>query len=665
MNKINRIKELVPLLRHHCYQYYVMDDPEISDPEYDVLFDELSALEQETGFVLSNSPTQTVGYTVVSKLQKIIHPVPLLSLNKTKNVTDVRKFTNNKELIAMPKFDGLTTELEYDNGVFVSGSTRGDGVTGELISHNISSFKNVPMKIKNKHHLRISGESIIHIDDFEKINAKLPEDKKYKTPRNLVAGSVRQLDSKICAERNVYFYAYNILEFDDEEYIQNRATKRLDFAVLEELGFTVTDFMYIYPNEFDLNIKIVIDSIQKLAKESFIPIDGVVFTFNDLKYGESLGRTEHHPLHSIAFKFYDDQYETVIRDVEWNPTRTGLINPTAIFDSTEIDGCDVSRASLSNLSIIEELQLHPNSRIMVSKRNMIIPHIEDNLDRNIDGEFEIPKVCPSCGHKTIVKITKQKEKITKVLMCENANCPAKQLDKFAHFVSKPAMNIDGLSEASLEKFIDKGWIKTFADIYHLDEHKLEIINMDGFGKKSYDKIWTAIQNSRNVKLQNFIIALGIPLIGKSAAKTLSEAFDGDWNKFSTAVDNTFIFTKLKDFGNAMQESLVDYFWEGKNKDEYEVANELNFIKTEEKASENNNGVFTGKKLYCTGSFACGKKDELKQMVENAGGEFASGYAKSLDYLVVGSLKGSGKVDKAIADGVPVLQEDEFIKMLAK
>lgn len=377
MNKISRIKEIVPQLNEHRDEYYNLNKPSISDKQYDDLFDELVTLESDAGFILSNSPTQTVGYTVVGKLPKVTHVIPLLSLNKTKNVEDVKKFANNKELIAMPKFDGLTTELEYDNGVFISGSTRGDGVIGELISHNISSFKNVPMKIKNKHHLRISGESVIHKNDFEKINVKLSEDEKYKTPRNLVAGSVRQLNSKICAERNVYFYAYNILEFDDEQYIQNRITKRLDFAVLKELGFTITDWMYVYTDKFDFDEKVAIESIQKLAKEKFIPIDGIVFTFNDLKYGESRGRTEHHPLHSIAFKFYDETEETTLTGIEWSMGRTGVLTPVGLFQTVKIDGTDVSRASLHNITILENILGNPyiGQKIKVYKANCIIPCI--------------------------------------------------------------------------------------------------------------------------------------------------------------------------------------------------------------------------------------------------------------------------------------------------
>jgi DNA ligase (NAD+) len=663
MDKIKRIQQLVKELNIYRNEYYNQNNPEVNDKQYDDLFDELKCLEIETGYIMSNSPTQTVGYQVVSKLQKITHHIPLLSLGKTKSVEDIRKFTRNKDLIAMHKLDGLTTELEYNDGKLIQASTRGDGNIGEIITHNISTYKNVPLQITNKHHIRLSGESIIHRDDFDIINSKLSDEEKYKNPRNLVAGSVRQLDSKVCAERNVYFYAYNLLEYNDEEYKKNRNTKRLDLAILEELGFDIVDWMYVYPRSFDLDVKVAIESLKESAEEKFIPIDGIVFTYNDLKYGESLGTTAHHPLHSIAYKFYDDQYETVIRDIEWNPTRTGLINPTAIFDSIEIDGCDVSRASLFNLSIIEALQIHPNSRVMVSKRNAIIPHIEENLDKHISEEFEIPKVCPSCGKSTTIKITKQKEKITKVLMCENANCPAKQLDKFVHFVSKPCMNIDGLSEATLDKFIRKGWLNTFSDIYHLDEHKNEICRMNGLGLKSYNNLWNSIEKSKNVKLENFLVALGIPNVGKTASKTISKYFNGDWNKFEMAIQNLFDFTKLTDFGQVMNNSIIDWYHDENNLATDELFQIVNIVKPEQNTIQNSNGVFTGAKLYCTGSFACAKKDELKQMVENAGGEFASGYAKSLDYLVVGSLKSSSKEDKARKDGVPILTEEEFLKML--
>jgi DNA ligase (NAD+) len=470
---------------------------------------------------------------------------------------------------------------------------------------------------------------------------------------------VRQLDSKICAERNVYWYTFNILEAIDIETGANvlSDSKSENFKWIDEIGFDIIPHMIASKTiKNDYDIEMMKSSAVKLG----IPIDGMVLSFDSIKYSDSLGQTNHHPLHSIAFKFGDETEETILRSIEWNTTRSGQINPTACFDTVILDNTEVSRASLFNLTFIKDMQLNLLNRIQVSKRNMIIPYIEENLDRQDGNYMPIPEVCPSCGHKTEIRNTGTAD----FLFCPNDNCPAKLLDKFVHFCSRDAMNIDGFSEQTIQKFINKGWLKTFDDIYKLSEHKNEIINMEGFGQKSYTKLMTAIENSKTTKLENFIYALGIDQIGKGGSKRLAKHIQYDIQTLFDAIEDKYDFTNVEDFGEKTHDSIVEYF---KNIDNCNtIVSLLNFIRFNDiTLSVESNSPFSGKKVYCTGSFASHKKEELQNILESLGAEFASGYAKSLDYLIVGSLKGSGKVDKALKDGVPVMQEDEFLKIIGE
>ncbi len=653
MEKITRIQELVKQLNQYRHEYYNLNKPTVSDATYDNFFDQLKSLEEETGFILSNSPTQTVGYQVVSKLQKIQHPIPLKSLDKTKSIDELVKWSKNKELLLMIKADGLTIELDYDNGVLVEASTRGNGEIGEIVTHNAKVFKNIPLRIPFKGKLSLSGEAVIHRNDFEKINSLLPEEEKYATPRNLVAGSVRQLDSKICAKRDVYFYAFNILRCSEKLL----DTKYDNLNWLLEQGF----WTVICTKTTDIREELI-NALKKMAEDDQIPIDGMVLTFNDIKYAQSLGETSHHPLHSIAYKFGDETEETVLRAVEWNTTRSGQVNPTAVFDTVILDNTEVSRASLFNLTFIKDMQLNLLCSIKVSKRNMIIPYIEENLDRYPGNYISIPDKCPTCGGKTEIRNTGTAE----FLFCTNLNCQAKLLDKFVHFVKRDCMNIDGLSEATLEKFIDKGWLSTFSDIYNLKQYKTQIVKLDGFGSRSYDKLIEAIEKSRKVKMENFLFALGISQIGKSSSKAIAKHFNNDWFSFVDALCNDFDFTQLPDFGDIANKSLHDWYnnslerpmWLG-------LTYIVDFVKEEKKEVISMDNPLAGKKLYCTGTFESYKKDELKAIVEGLGAEFGAGYAKSLDYLVVGKIKGSSKEDKARKDGVEILSEDEFLSMIGK
>ena len=591
MNKIERIQDLTIALNHYRNQYYNLDNPTISDQEYDKLFDDLSALEKETGFTLVNSPTVTVGYDVVSKLQKRVHPTLLKSLDKTKSIDELNNWRNGQDCLFMLKDDGLTVELDYDNGKLVEAATRGNGEVGELITHNAMAFKNIPLSIPFRGKLRVVGEAIIHWNDFHMINADLPDEEKYATPRNLVAGSVRQLDASVCADREVYFYAFNVLERDSKL----SDSKLANFEWLVFQGFDIVAFRLI------TNI-ITHDDIVALtstAKTMSIPIDGLVATYDSIKYSDSLGETSHHPLHSMAFKFADEAVETVLRNVEWNTTRMGQVNPTAIFDTVILDNTDVSRASLHNLSFIEALNLNIGNRILVSKRNLIIPHVEDNLDR--DGVLmSYPEECPSCGGRTHIKNTGT----ANFLFCANKQCPAQLLDKFVHFVKRDCMNIDGLSESTLEKFINAGFLKTFDDIYGLDQYKSKIVQMDGFGIKSYNKLIVAIDKSKKVKLANFIYALGIPNIGKNSSKILAKTFNNDWFEFEKALLNGFNFATLTDFGDITNDSLHKWYYDDNEITMWSrLTSMVEFVVEKKQEVTNTDNPFAGKKIYATGTFA--------------------------------------------------------------
>lgn len=651
MDKIKTIQDLVERLNTYRNEYYNLNKPSISDTLYDNLFDDLTKLEKETGYILSNSPTVTVGYEVKSKLQKVEHPIPLKSLAKTKSINELVKWCGNQEILLMLKADGLTIELEYNEGKLIQASTRGNSIIGENVTHNAKVFKNIPLTIPYTGHLRIAGEAVIHKNDFDMINSELSEDDKYATPRNLVAGSVRQLDSEICAHRNVCFYAFGILECDDELF----GLKHNQFGWLVDQGFWTIYYMYGgLPNYIESGI----DNMKQIAEEKFIPIDGMVVTFDSVQYSNSLGETSHHPLHSIAFKFADEMEETVLRSVEWNTTRTGQINPTAIFDTVILDNTEVSRASLFNLTFIKEMQLNLLNSIKVSKRNMIIPYIEENLDGQEGNYIPIPIICPSCGVKTEIRNTGTAD----FLYCTNDDCPAKLLDRFVHFCSRNAINIDGLSEAGIELFINEGFLKTFDDLYNLEQYKSQIVQLEGWGIKSYNKLIQAIEKSKEVKLENFLYALGIGQLGQGGSKRLAKHFRYDINAFMRATNNPLNFTVIEDFGDVTANSIYDYF---KKTDNLRLILDLlqcvTIKKPEEKKVSNTNNQFKGCKIYCTGTFSSHKKEELKAIVEGLGAEFTSGYAKSLSYLVVGSIKGSSKEDKARKDGVTILSEQEFFR----
>lgn len=649
--KIDRIKELVGQLNYHRDLYYNESTTEISDFEYDTLFDELSTLEKETGFILATSPTQTVGYEVKSSLTKVTHNHPMLSLDKTKSVDDVIEFLDDRDGIVMAKMDGLTCSLRYLNGDLVSAETRGNGEVGEDILHCAKTIKNLPLKIECLDEVIVDGEVIITYDDFEKINDGLPEGQKYKNPRNLASGSIRQLDSSIAAQRNMKFIAWKLVKGCDD----NSFFERLCF--MHNIGFTIVPFYHIENIRLNERINKMIEMIQLTCKNNSLPIDGCVFGYDDVAYGESLGATGHHLRSQLAFKFYDEVYETTLLGIDWTMGKTGILTPTAMFEPVEIDGTEVSRASLHNISIIKSLGLTNGCTLRVYKANQIIPQI-DSCDDDGDGEIEIPAWCPICGGTTAI----QKDNDTEVLICTNPDCSGKLLGRFVHFVSKKGMDIEGLSEATLDLLISNGYVKEFKDIYCLFNHQKQLMQLPSLGFKSVDKLLRSIEDSREVKLENFICALGIPNIGLSASKTIAKRFNHDCYKWLGEFCYHFDWKTLHDFGAVMADSIEEYLNANFEKVE-SLAAEMNFIIPEIKQVTDN--PFAGKTLVVTGKLNHFTRDSINEKIISLGAKTAGSVSKNTDYLLTNEASGSSKYKKAIDLGVSIITEAEFLRMIGE
>lgn len=646
MDSMDRIKSLVGQLNIYRDEYYNKDNPSISDKEYDRLYDELSKLEKSTGIVLSNSPTNSVGYEVKSRLEKVTHDVPLLSLDKTKSLEEVEKFMGSQPCLIMLKYDGLTVKLIYEGGELVEASTRGNGTVGEDITHNARTFKNLPLTIPYRGRLVLTGEAIIHKDDFESINLTLDEKDRYKTPRNLSSGSVRQLDSSVCAKRLVYFMPFDVIEGLDS----NSKYERLN--LLASYGFQ-TELYYRLPDE-DITLEGAIETLQERATEHHIPIDGIVIRYDDVEYSKRQGKTSHHYNDGIAFKFNDEAETTTLKSVEWQVSRNGTLTPVAVFDTITIDGTEVSRASIHNINMVETLELGIGDSISVIKANMIIPQIVENFTRS--NNLEIPKKCPICGSDTQIKRLNE----TKVLTCSNPNCSGKVVQRFVYYVSKQGMNVEGLSEAIITKFIERGFLKSIEDIYTLDNYALDIVDMDGFGEKSYRKVWKSIQDSRNCTLENFLTALGINQIGKSASKVISRHFGGSWDSFYQAVKDGFDFTSLDDFGEVADTSIKRWFANGKNVKMVEsILPYLDFKKVSIEPVADN--PFNGKTVVVTGTLRNYSRDSIKERLETLGAKVTNSVSKKTNYLIAGESAGS-KLTKAQSLGVTVLTETQFEDM---
>lgn len=608
----------------------------MSDYEYDELFDELKKLESETNFKLANSPTMTVGFDVVDKLNKVKHNHPMLSLDKTKSIDEVKKFIGNKPILTMLKMDGLTISVKYSEGKLISAETRGNGIEGEDVTHNALVFTNLPQTISYRGDLVVDGEAIITYEDFEKINANLPEGEKYKNPRNLVSGSVRQLDSGIAAQRHIQFVAWKLVS----GYDNNSFSERLNW--LETLGFTVVPRL----DKFDERS---INFLKIIADKYSYPIDGLVVSFDDVDYLESLGATSHHLRGQLAFKFYDETATTILRDIEWNTSRSGLVNPIAIFDEVDISGSTISKATLHNLSYIKSLELGIGDEIEIYKANDIIPKVANNLTRT--NSYKRPLLCKSCGAELEV----HNDNGSETLHCPNEECPARMLDKFIHFVSKDGMNIQNLSEATLEKFISKGWLNKFSDIYRLNQYKDEIVALDGFGQKSWDKLWQSIQDSRNTTMAKFICALGIPMVGKNTAKQISkyckisdtgelEIDMSDTSVFTPAIVNSFQVYGMK-LENCIEISALIY--------ELDISNETDIVLT---------SAFTGKTVVVTGALKNYSRQTIQEELERLGAKMGSSVSKKTDYLLTNEQSGSSKYKKAVELGIKIINEEEFEKM---
>ena len=660
MDKRKRIEELVELLNQAGKAYYEAGQEIISNLEYDKAYDELVRLEEETGIVLSASPTQNVGYSVATALPKEEHASPMLSLDKTKSVETLQSFLGEQKGILSWKLDGLTVVMTYEKGELIKAVTRGNGRIGEIVTENAKRFRNLPLRIPFKGRLVLRGEALIRYSDFAKINEEIPEEgAKYKNPRNLCSGSVRQLDPKITWERRVYFFPFTLVSVEEGEDGASRESGGLpdfhnsheaEFEFLEQQGFQVVGRRAVNKEELPGAVS---DFSEQVKKNDF-PSDGLVLLMDDISYGKSLGTTAKFPRNAIAFKWEDEEEKTILREVEWSPSRTGLINPVAIFDPVELEGTVVSRASLHNISYLEDLKLGIGDEITVYKANMIIPQIGENLTKS--GQLPIPEHCPACHEET--KIVQDKE--AKMLYCENPHCPAKRIKQFALFVSRDALNIEGLSEMTLEKFIGKGFIQEFPDLFSLKEHKEEIIAMEGFGQKSYDKLIENAEKARETSLARLLYGLGIGGIGASNARVLSEAFHDDAEALSRAELSEVV--SIKGIGPILGESIVRYFKEEENCRLFRKLLSILHLHKEEKAE---NTALSGKVFVITGSLAhFQNRKELEEEIRKAGASTASSVSKNTSYLINNDKNStSSKNKKAQELGIPILSEEDFLRLL--
>ena len=660
MDKRKRIEELVELLNQAGKAYYQEGKEIISNLEYDKAYDELVRLEEETGIVLSSSPTQNVGYSVATALPKEEHASPMLSLDKTKSVETLQSFLGEQKGILSWKLDGLTVVMTYEKGELVKAVTRGNGRIGEIVTENAKRFRNLPLRIPFKGRLVLRGEALIRYSDFAKINEEIPEEgAKYKNPRNLCSGSVRQLDPKITWERRVYFFPFTLVSVEEGEDRSSRESGGLpdfhnsheaEFEFLEQQGFQVVGRRAVNKEELPGAVS---DFSEQVKKNDF-PSDGLVLLMDDISYGKSLGTTAKFPRNALAFKWEDEEEKTILREVEWSPSRTGLINPVAIFDPVELEGTVVGRASLHNISYLEDLKLGIGDEITVYKANMIIPQIGENLTKS--GQLPIPEHCPACHEET--KIVQDKE--AKMLYCENPHCPAKRIKQFALFVSRDALNIEGLSEMTLEKFIGKGFIQELPDLFSLKEHKDEIIAMEGFGQKSYDKLIENAEKARQTSLARLLYGLGIGGIGASNARVLSEAFHDDAEALSRAELSEVV--SIKGIGPILGESIVRYFKEEENCRLFRKLLSILHLHKEEKAE---NAALSGKVFVITGSLVhFQNRKELEEEIRKAGASTASSVSKNTSYLINNDKNSTSSKNKKAQDlGIPILSEEDFLRLL--
>ncbi len=648
MAETGRMKELIDILNKAASVYYQGKDEIMSNFEYDRMYDELSALEKESGLVLAGSPTQKVGYEVLSELPKQTHPSPMLSLDKTKQVDELSSWLGGKEGLLSWKMDGLTVVLTYENGKLLNAVTRGNGVVGEVITNNAKVFKNLPVNIPFKGRMVLRGEAIITYSEFKKINALLSEEEQYKNPRNLCSGSVRQLNNEITAKRNVELYAFTLVEAEGVDF-KNSQQNKMEF--MKEQGFQTVEYKVVTAK----NIYETVEWFSEKVKTNDFPSDGLVLLYDDISYGESLGSTAKFPRNAIAFKWADETAKTKLTEVEWSASRTGLINPVAIFEPVELEGTTVSRASVHNISIVKELKLGIGDTIEVYKANMIIPQIAQNLTKS--GSLAIPDKCPVCGEKTSI----HKENDVEVLFCENPDCLAKKIKSISLFVSRDAMNIDGMSEATIEKFISKGFLHELADLFKLNRYKDEIISMDGFGEKSYEKLVKAAETAKITTTAKFIYSLGIANIGLSNAKMVCKAFSNDFEKIRHASIDELV--EIDGVGEIIAESFVKFFANENNN--HMVDDLLDIVTLEDEENDNANDM-EGMNFVITGSVNhFSNRSEVKELIEGRGGKVTGSVTSKTKYLINNdSTSNSSKNKKAKELGVQIITEDEFIDMFS-
>lgn len=646
-SSIKKMKELGEKLREASRAYYQEDREIMSNVEYDALYDTLSALEKETGIVLADSPTVNVGYEAVEQLPKEEHERPMLSLDKTKEREALREFIGEHSTLLSWKLDGLTIVLTYENGELIKAVTRGNGIVGEVITNNARVFKNIPLKISFKGRLVLRGEAIITYSDFEKINETIGDaDAKYKNPRNLCSGSVRQLNNEITAKRNVRFYAFSLVSAEGVDF---RNSREVQFRWLNEQGFEVVEYRKVTAETLDE----AMDYFAEAVTTNDFPSDGLVALYDDIAYGESLGTTAKFPRNAMAFKWADEMRDTRLLEIEWSPSRTGLINPVAIFEPVELEGTTVSRASVHNISIMKELKLGIGDTIRVYKANMIIPQIAENLTGS--GNAPIPHTCPACGQETVVK----KENDVECLFCVNPGCPAKKIKSFGLFTSRDAMNIDGLSEATLEKFIARGFIHDFGDIFEISRYKDEIVEMEGFGQKSYDNLMESLERAKETTLPRVIYSLGIANIGLANAKVICRHFDNDLDRIRHA--SLEEVSDIDTIGPVIAGNLVAYFRDEDN--DRRLDHLMSFLHIQENSPKQEQ-IFEGMNFVITGSLVhFENRSEAKELIESLGGKVTGSVTKKTNYLINNDIQSnSSKNKKARELGIPILSEEDFRKL---
>lgn len=647
---IQRMKDLTERLNQAAKAYYQEDREIMTNLEYDTLYDELVRLEEETGTVLANSPTLKVGYEAVDFLPKETHESPMLSLDKTKDVEELREFIGEHKTLLSWKLDGLTIVLTYENGELLKAVTRGNGIVGEVVTNNARVFKNIPLKIPYKGRLVLRGEAIITYSDFEKINASIEDvEARYKNPRNLCSGSVRQLNNEITAKRNVRFYAFSLVS---AERVDMHNSREYQFQWLKSQGIDVVEYKVVTAETLDEAMEYFSQAVEK----NDFPSDGLVALYDDIAYGESLGSTAKFPRNSYAFKWADEMRETRLLEIEWSPSRTGLINPIAVFEPVELEGTTVSRASVHNVSILKELELGIGDTIQVYKANMIIPQIAENLTRS--GNLKIPDICPVCGHEAWII----KENEVESLYCMNPDCEAKKIKAFTLFVSRDAMNIDGLSEATLEKFIARGFIHDFGDIFEIEKHREEIVSMDGFGEKSFENLMDSLDRAKKTTLPKVIYSLGIANIGLANAKVICRYFDYELEKIRNAGEEEV--SAIDGIGPVIAKNLVEYF---KNEENNKKLDHLLSHLEIEKEEIGEEQIFAGMNFVITGSVEhFSNRSEAKAYIESLGGKVTGSVTGKTNYLINNDKNsGSSKNKKAKELGIPILSEEDFLRLAEK